>query len=115
MFYSRFDAIFYLSTVRYMNEALKHAHDGDNDGAGVAMVEGLSFYRSIQPDVANANASSDRTVPAYFQAAPETSRRTCSTERWPPLILRHRVPADAGRPRYQLRVTDTSNSLGEQE
>ena len=40
--YSRFDAIFYLSTVRYMNEALKHAHDGDNNGAGVAMVEGLS-------------------------------------------------------------------------
>ena len=49
MFYSRFDAIFYLSTVRYMNEALKHAHDGDNDGAGVAMVEGLSSTYRFSP------------------------------------------------------------------
>ena len=69
--YSRFNAIFYLGTVRHMNEALKHAQDGDNDGAGVALVQGLSFYRSIQPDVAKANASSDETVAAYFQTAPE--------------------------------------------
>ena len=47
--YSRFDAIFYLSTVRYMNEALKHARDGDNDGAGVAMVEGLSSTYRLRP------------------------------------------------------------------
>ena len=69
--YSRFNAIFYLGAVRYMNEALKHAQDGDHDGAGVALVEGLAFYQSIQPDVAKANAASDETIVAYFQAAPD--------------------------------------------
>ena len=50
--YSRFNAIFYLSTVKYMNEAYKKADAGDTYGAGTAQVEGLSFYRSIQPEVA---------------------------------------------------------------
>ena len=54
-----------------MNEALKHTQDGDNNRAGVALVEGLSFYRSIQPGIAKANASSDETVAAYFPTAPE--------------------------------------------
>ena len=69
--YSRFNAIFYLGAVRYMNEALKHSQDGDHYGAGVALVEGLAFYQSIQPDVAKANAASDETVVAYFQTAPD--------------------------------------------
>ena len=69
--YSRFNAIFYLSTVKYMNEAYKKADAGDTYGAGTAQVEGLSFYRSIQPEVAKANATSNETIVAYFQMAPE--------------------------------------------
>ena len=69
--YSRFNAIFYLSTVKYINEAYKKAEADDAYGAGTAQVEGLSFYRSIQPEVANANAASNETIVAYFQMAPE--------------------------------------------
>ena len=69
--YSRFNAIFYLSTVKYMNEAYKKADAGDTYGAGTAQVEGLSFYRSIQPEVAKANATSNETIVAYFQMAPD--------------------------------------------
>ncbi len=69
--YSRFNTIFYLSTVKYMNEAYKKAETGDSYGAGTAQVEGLSFYRSIQPEVAKANATSNETIVAYFQMAPE--------------------------------------------
>ena len=69
--YSRFNAIFYLSTVKYINEAYKKAEADDAYGAGTAQVEGLSFYRSIQPEVAKANAASNETIVAYFQMAPE--------------------------------------------
>ena len=69
--YSRFNAIFYLSTVKYMNEAYKKAEAGDSYGAGTAQVEGLSFYRSIQPEVAKANATSNEAIVAYFQMAPD--------------------------------------------
>jgi hypothetical protein len=31
----------------------------------------LSFYRSIQPEVANANAAADEAIVAYLTAAPE--------------------------------------------
>ncbi len=54
-----------------MHEPLKKADAGDNDGTGVALVEGLSFYQSSQPGVAKANAASDETMVAYFQTAPD--------------------------------------------
>ena len=65
--YSRYNAIFYLGTVRYMNEALKHAQAGNSDSSGTAAVEGLAFYISIQPDVAKASAAADEAMVAYFQ------------------------------------------------
>ena len=69
--YSRYNAIFYLGTVRYMNEALKHAQAGDGDASGTAAVEGLAFYMSIQPDVAKASTSADEAMVAYFQLPPD--------------------------------------------
>lgn len=68
--YSRFNAIFYLGAVRYMNEGFKHAEAGNNESAGTALVEGLAFYQSIQPEVAKANAAANVTLVAYYQTAP---------------------------------------------
>ena len=69
--YSRYNAIFYLGTVKYINESFKKAEAGDAYGAGTAQVEGLSYYRSIQPEVAKASAAADETIVAYFQAGPD--------------------------------------------
>ena len=69
--YSRFNATFYLGTVKYLNEAFKRAEANNAYGAGIAQVEGLGYYRSIQPEVAKANAAADETIVAYFQAAPD--------------------------------------------
>ena len=49
--YSHFNAIFYLGTVRYMNEALDHAHDGDNDGALTAINQAASGLLLTQDDL----------------------------------------------------------------
>ncbi len=68
--YSRFNTIFYLASVRYMGQALQRAEAGNYDDAGVALVEGLSFYMSIQPDVAKANATADEAIVAYFESPP---------------------------------------------
>ena len=68
--YSRFNAIFYLGAVRYMNEGFKHAEAGNSDSAGTALVEGLAFYQSIQPEVAKANAAANETIVVYYQTAP---------------------------------------------
>ncbi len=70
--YSRLNTIFYLGTVRYMGETLAKAEENDADGAGVARVEGLAFYQTIQPDVAKANAAADKTIADYFAADPAT-------------------------------------------
>ena len=66
--YSRFNAIFYLGATRYMNESLKAAQAANVIGTGVAQVEGLSYYRSIQPVVAKADAAADKTIVAYLTA-----------------------------------------------
>ena len=69
--YSRFNATFYLGTVKYLNEAFQRAEANNAYGAGIAQVEGLGYYRSIQPEVAKASAAADETIVAYFQAAPD--------------------------------------------
>jgi hypothetical protein len=68
--YSRLNAIFYLGSARYLNEALKSAQAGNAEAAGVAQVEGLSFYQSIQPEVARADPAADKALVDYYQAAP---------------------------------------------
>ena len=68
--YSRFNAIFYLSTVRYIGRVLDDAQAGNHDALGTHQVEALAFYRSIQPDVAKADSSADETIMAYLQAEP---------------------------------------------
>ena len=57
--------------VKYLNEAFKRAEANNAYGAGIAQVEGLGYYRSIQPEVAKASAAADETIVAYFQAAPD--------------------------------------------
>jgi hypothetical protein len=69
---SRFNAIFYLASVRYLNEALKSAQSGNADAAGVAQVEGYSFYLSIQPDVATADPAADKAIVDYYTSAPSS-------------------------------------------
>ena len=68
--YSRFNAIFYLSTVRYIGRVSDDAQAGNHDALGTHQVEALAFYRSIQPDVAKANPASDQTIVAYLEADP---------------------------------------------
>ena len=68
--YSRFNAIFYLSTVRYIGRVLDDAQAGNRDALGTHQVEALAFYQSIQPDVAKANPASDKTIVAYLTADP---------------------------------------------
>ncbi len=66
--YSRFNAIFYLATVRYIGRVQDDAQAGNSDALGVHQVEALAFYQSIQPEVAEANAASDETIIAYLEA-----------------------------------------------
>ena len=68
--FSRFNAIFYLSAVRYIGRVLDDAQAGNHDALRTHQVEALTFYQSIQPDVAKANPASDETIVAYLQAAP---------------------------------------------
>ena len=70
--YSRFHAIFYLATARYLNEALKSAQSGNAENAQVQMLEGFSFYQSIQPQVAKADPEADKAVVAFYQSNPAT-------------------------------------------
>ena len=67
---SRLNAAFYLSTARSLNEALRTARGNNSDAAPVQQVEGLTFYSTIQPKVATADAGADEAVVAYFRAAP---------------------------------------------
>ena len=101
--------MFYLGSVRYMNEALKHAQAGDTDASGTALVEGLSFYRSIQPAVAQATTAADEAMLAYFESAP--SELTAGKRDAALAALnrdRHGALTDAGRPRDQLPVGDNT-------
>ena len=68
--FSRFNAIFYLSTVRYIGRVYDDAQAGDRDALGIHQVEALAFYQSIQPDVAKADPSSDETIMAYLTGEP---------------------------------------------
>ena len=68
--FSRFNAIFYLSAVRYIGRVYDDAQAGDRDALGTHQVEALAFYQSIQPDVAKASASADETIMAYLTAEP---------------------------------------------
>jgi hypothetical protein len=70
--YSRFHTIFYLSTARDLNEALRSVQGGNLANASVQQMEGWSYYQSIQPAVAKADAAADKTIVAYFTAAPAT-------------------------------------------
>ena len=66
--YSRFNAMFYLATVRYIGRVADDAAAGDRDALGTHQVEALAFYQSIQPDVAKSNPSADATIMAYLTA-----------------------------------------------
>ena len=64
--YSRFNAIFYLATVRYIGISLTDVEEGTDPGTH--QVEALAFYQSIQPEVAKADPSADETIIAYVTA-----------------------------------------------
>lgn len=68
--HSRLNVLFYLATARYLNEPLRSVEAGDADTAGVQLVEGLSFYRTIQPAVAIADPAANATILSYFNTAP---------------------------------------------
>jgi hypothetical protein len=59
-------ALFYLGTVRNMNEPLLTIGSGDADTAAAQLVEGLGYYRSLQPELAAAMPEVDRLIVAYF-------------------------------------------------
>jgi hypothetical protein len=42
------------------------------EAAGVTLVEGLSYYRAIQPIVAGADAAADRSVVGFYTSDPAT-------------------------------------------
>ena len=67
--YSRFNAIFYLATVRYIGVTYNDVAEGKDPGTH--QVEALAFYQSIQPEVAQASASADETIMAYLEAEPD--------------------------------------------
>ncbi|OGS01315.1 MAG: hypothetical protein A2V88_15850 [Elusimicrobia bacterium RBG_16_66_12] len=64
---SRLNAIFYIATARYFNNAYAAAAKGDTSATAVALVEGLSFYRTIQPIVAVADPEADEIISAFYQ------------------------------------------------
>lgn len=67
---SRFNATFYLSAARYLNEALKSAQAGNVEAAGVSLMEGFSYYQFIQPAVAKADAEADKAMVQFYKSAP---------------------------------------------
>ena len=68
--YSRFNAIFYLATVRYIGRVFDDMQAGNRDALGTHQVEALAFYQSIQPDVAKADPSADETIMDFLTAEP---------------------------------------------
>ena len=67
--YSRFNAIFYLATVRYIG--ISHDDVDKGEDPGTHQVEALAFYQSIQPEVAKADPAADETIVAYLTAEPD--------------------------------------------
>ena len=68
--YSRFNAMFYLATVRYIGKVMDDATAGNHAALGTHQVEALAFYQSIQPDVAKASSAADATIMAFLTAEP---------------------------------------------
>ena len=62
--YSRMNAIFYLAAVRYIGVVYDDVQAGSDPGTH--QVEALAFYQTIQPEVANADSSADKTIVAYL-------------------------------------------------
>jgi hypothetical protein len=69
---SRLNAIFYIATARYFNNAYTAAASGDADATAVALIEGLSFYRTIQPTVAAADPEADEVISAFYQRSSDS-------------------------------------------
>ncbi|MGH2352223.1 MAG: hypothetical protein ACRDI2_05200 [Chloroflexota bacterium] len=67
---SRLNALFYLAAARYLNESFKSVQAGKMDSAPVQQIEGLSFYQTIQPAVAGADAAADQTIVDYYRSDP---------------------------------------------
>jgi hypothetical protein len=67
---SRFNTIFYLGTVRYLNESLRSMTQGNADAAPAQLAEGLAFYRTIQPVVAGLYPDVDAALVGYFASPP---------------------------------------------
>jgi hypothetical protein len=78
--HSRLSAIFYLGTVRYMNEPLLSVAAGDGDAAATQLIEGLSFYRSLQPEVATRMPTANETIVAFFNT-PASDLTTAQRDR----------------------------------
>jgi hypothetical protein len=69
---SRLNAMFYLASARYLNEAFRAAQGGNAANATGSQMEGLAFYMAIQPKVAAADPAADQAVAAYYRADPTT-------------------------------------------
>ena len=67
--FSRFNAIFYLATVRYIGVTYNDVAEGKDPGTH--QVEALAFYQSIQPELAKADQVADLEIMAYLTAQPE--------------------------------------------
>lgn len=64
--YSRFNALFYLATVRYIG--ISQADVAEGKDPGTHQVEALAFYQSIQSEVAAADPAVDETIMACVTA-----------------------------------------------
>ena len=103
--FGRFNAIFYLSTVRYIGRVYDDAQAGDRDALGTHQVEALAFYQSIQPDVAKADPSADETIMAFITGEPSSINVASRDEA---LAALNGVASDLGLERSDLvtRFTD---------
>jgi hypothetical protein len=68
--YSRFNAIYYLGTARYLNEPIRVMASGDAETAAAEHAEGLAIYRMIQPTVARVDPQADATLMEFFSTPP---------------------------------------------
>jgi hypothetical protein len=69
---SRLNAVFYLASARYLNEALSVAQRGNAANAAASQIEGISFYMTIQPKIAAADPAADQAIVAYYRSDPTT-------------------------------------------
>lgn len=69
---SRLNALFYVGAARYLHETVKSVQASKPLDAAVQIVEGYSFYQTVQPQVARADAEADRILTAFYQSDPST-------------------------------------------